>query len=54
MVKKIVERKLKRRVKMRESEERIGREGGEIILIELEEERDKKELLEKKGEIKRK
>ncbi|KMQ91715.1 hypothetical protein RF55_8377 [Lasius niger] len=50
----LAERVLGRKVKVRGVEERIGEGGKEILLVIMEMEEDKEELLEKSGEIRRK
>lgn len=45
---------MRRKVKVKRVEERVGKGGKEILLAEMEKEGDKEELLEKRGEIKSK
>ncbi|KMQ92240.1 hypothetical protein RF55_7807 [Lasius niger] len=49
--KKELERTLERKVALRGVEERIGDEGKSILLVVLEKEEDRDEVLEKRGEI---
>ncbi|CAL1688684.1 unnamed protein product [Lasius platythorax] len=51
---RLAERVMEEKVKIRGVEERIGERRKEILLVIMEKEEDKEELLERSGEIRRK
>lgn len=54
VVEKVAERKIGRKARIKGVGERIGEGGRQMLMVEMEKERDKDELLLRSGEIKKK